>query len=201
MSASRAEQIQSRDSPLSNDWTFQFSGRASAVREIYMIRAYLLSLVLVLVAGGGFLIARSSGESMTQPIAFNHKKHIDNDLECSACHGLFQTTAHAGRPATETCMLCHETALTDSKEEEKIRSYAEQGEQIPWRRLFKLPQHVYFSHQTHVVSGQVECKSCHGSIGESTSPPSQPEIKLTMSGCINCHKTRGASTDCLACHK
>jgi hypothetical protein len=167
-----------------------------------VVRAYLLSLILLLVAGGGFLIAGSSGKSITQPIAFNHKKHVvENELECSACHGLFQTSAHAGRPTTDTCILCHETALTKSAEEEKVRQYAERGEQIPWRRLFKLPPHVYFSHQTHVVSGQVECKSCHGSIGDSTSPPSQPEIKLTMDRCIDCHKSRRVSTDCLACHK
>jgi hypothetical protein len=142
-----------RVSPLSNDSKLVLQP-ASAVREICMIRAYLLSLILLLVAGGGFLIAGSSGESITQPIAFNHKKHIDNELECSACHSLFQTSAHAGRPATETCMLCHETALTKSAEEEKVREYAERGEQIPWRRLFKLPPHVYFSHQTHVVSAK-----------------------------------------------
>ena len=147
------------------------------------------------------MIGGPSHEPITQPIAFNHRKHIDNELECSACHSLFQTSAHAGRPATDTCILCHETALTESPEEEKVREYAARGEQIPWRRLFKLPQHVYFSHQTHVVSGQVECKSCHGSIGDSTSPPSKAEIQLTMDRCIDCHKSRGASIDCLTCHK
>lgn len=166
-----------------------------------MARMHLITLLLLLVAGGGFVIARSPGESITQPIAFNHKKHIDNELECSACHSLFKTSAHAGRPATDTCMLCHETALTDSAEEEKIRQYAARGEQIPWRRLYKLPGHVYFSHQTHVASGQVECKSCHGGIADSATPPSKPEIRLTMSNCINCHKARGANIDCLACHK
>jgi hypothetical protein len=166
-----------------------------------MSRTLLLGLIITLVAGGGFIIARPSGDSVIQPIAFNHKKHIDNELECSACHNLFQTSARAGRPTTDTCILCHETALTESPEEEKVRQYAARGEQIPWRRLFKLPTHVYFSHQTHVVSGQVECKSCHGNIADGTSPPSKPEIKLTMDRCIDCHKARRASTDCLACHK
>ena len=148
------------------------------------------------------MIARSSGGSVTQPIALNHKKHVvENELECSACHSAFSNSANAGRPKTETCMLCHETALTESAEEEKIRQYAGRGEEIPWKRLYRLPEHVYFSHQTHVVAAKVECKSCHGAIGESTTPPVKPEVKLTMDDCVACHESKQVSIDCLACHK
>jgi menaquinone reductase, multiheme cytochrome c subunit len=165
-----------------------------------MSRELFLIIILILVVGGGYLIA-SPSSSVVQPIDFNHKVHVDNELECSACHQRYEHSAVSGRPKLETCMLCHETALTDSAEEEKIRQYAERGEEIPWRRLFRLPDHVYYSHQTHVVSGQIECQTCHGHIGQRTSPPPRPEVKLTMDGCIACHERRGASTDCNACHK
>jgi hypothetical protein len=166
-----------------------------------MKRITFLAALLALVAGGGFMIAGSSAEPVTQPIAFSHKKHFDIELQCSACHELFERSAHAGRPKIETCILCHESAMTESVEEEKVREYAARGEEIPWRRLFRLPDHVYFSHQTHVISGRIECKSCHGSIGESATPPTKPEISLTMSDCIACHESKRASIDCLACHK
>lgn len=164
-----------------------------------MHRTILVPLAVFVAAG--LLFAAWSRGSVVQPISFNHQKHQANGLECSACHTLYRTSGSAGRPATDTCMACHETPLTKSAEEEKIRQYAARGEEIPWRRLQRLPEHVYFSHQTHVVSAQVECKSCHGGIGQSASPPLRAEIKFEMDACIKCHESRGAATDCLACHR
>jgi len=159
-------------------------------------------MVVVVVAAGGFLLVKSSGAgSVVQPIAFNHKKHTDNDLECSACHETVQHSAVAGRPKLATCLLCHETALTQSAEEEKLRQYAQRQEEIPWQRLFTLPEHVYFSHQTHVVAGKLECQVCHGDIAQMTMPPTRAPMNLTMDNCIACHTMRQASTDCNACHR
>ncbi|MBI3950089.1 MAG: cytochrome c3 family protein [Acidobacteria bacterium] len=167
-----------------------------------MVRVLSSVVVVMLIAAGGLLLMKPSGASnVTQPIAFNHKKHMDNGLECNACHETVQHSAIAGRPKLETCLLCHETALTQSAEEEKVRQYAQRHEEIPWQRLFRLPAHVYFSHQTHVVAGKLECQVCHGDIAQTTKPPTRAVVNLTMDDCIACHTTRRASTDCNACHK
>jgi hypothetical protein len=166
-----------------------------------MNRVFLPVMALILVVGGALMFVRSSGGIIVQPISFNHKKHAENGLECAACHESFSNSAWAGRPKTETCMMCHETAMTQSPEEEKVRQYAAQGKEIPWSRLYRVPDHVYFSHQTHIVSAKIECKACHGRIGESISPPAKPDINLTMDDCIACHTMRQASTDCNACHR
>jgi len=160
-----------------------------------------VAVVLLIVAGGFLLVKPSGAGEVVQPIAFNHKKHLDSGLECSACHETVQQSAVAGRPKLATCLLCHETALTQSSEEEKLRQHAQRQEEIPWQRLFRLPSHVYFSHQTHVVAGKLECQVCHGNIAETTRPPARAVVNLTMDDCIACHTMRQASTDCNACHK
>lgn len=57
---------------------------------------------------------------------------------------------------------------------------------IPWVKIHNLPDHVYFNHSVHVVSGKVACQQCHGNIEE------MDEVKqfseLSMGWCINCHR-------------
>lgn len=168
-----------------------------------MKRIIILAVFILLAIAGIIIFVTSSGDAVTQPVAFNHKVHIENNIECSGCHETVETGAHAGRPKMETCMVCHETPMskTDAAEEEKVRQYAERSEEIPWRRLYRLPDAVFFSHRTHVVAGKVECKTCHGKIGESTTPPPRAEVSLRMSDCIDCHRSQKVTTDCLACHK
>lgn len=167
-----------------------------------MTRILFSIMMILLIAVGGLLLMKPSGAGgVVQPIAFNHKKHTDSGLECSACHETVQHAAMAGRPKLATCLLCHETALTQSAEEEKLQQYAQRQEEIPWRRLFRLPDHVYFSHRMHVVLAKLECQVCHGDIAETTKPPTRPGVNLTMDACIACHTMRQASTDCNACHK
>jgi hypothetical protein len=171
-----------------------------------MKRTVVISIVIAVVAVGTstlgvLVIARSYGRAVVQPLAFNHKKHFDQGIKCSGCHDSVETSAAAGKPRLETCMLCHETALGQTAEEEKVRQYAARGEEIRWGRLYRLPEPVFFPHQSHVVGAKIECKTCHGTIGESVSPPKRPEIKLTMKDCIACHRSSGVTTDCIACHR
>ena len=93
---------------------------------------------------------------------------------------------------------------------------------IPWVRIFKLPEYVYFAHKPHIRAG-VACQSCHGpiermrAVGAVTGqgifndlanvvglrPAPRP---LTMGWCIDCHReqnrARGtaAPLDCVVCH-
>ena len=165
----------------------------------------IFSVVAVVAVGtltlGVLVIARSYGPAVKQPLAFNHKKHLEKEVVCSGCHDTVEKLAAAGKPKLETCMLCHETPLGQTAAEEQVRQYAARGEEIRWSRLYKLPDHVFFPHQSHVVAGKIECKTCHGAIGESVSPPKRPEINLTMNDCLACHRSRGVTIDCIACHK
>jgi hypothetical protein len=135
-----------------------------------------------------------------QPIAFNHKIHAENDLECLDCHPYFQEHASSGKPSIETCSSCHEEALGESKKEKKIVEYVNSGKEVEWQRLYRVPEDVFFSHRRHVVLGNIECKICHGDIGESSKPPSKP-IRITMKNCMQCHEEKDVTNDCISCHR
>lgn len=143
------------------------------------------------------LIAFSSG--VRQPIAFNHKIHAANDLECLDCHPYYEEQASSGKPTLETCITCHEEPLGESKAERKLIEYIKSEEEIRWERLYQVPEDVYFSHRRHVVLGNIECSTCHGDIGESPQPPSKP-LKIKMKKCMKCHEEKEADNDCIACH-
>ncbi len=146
-----------------------------------------------------FIIRVLSG-GVQQPIAFNHKLHAENGLECLDCHPFFQEHASSGKPSLDVCLGCHEEALGESAEEAKLREYIESGKEVEWQRLYRVPEDVFFSHRRHVVIGGIECQTCHGDIGESVHPPKKP-IELTMKRCMRCHEKRKADNDCIACHR
>ena len=104
-----------------------------------MKRAGLFAGLILISLASAPLVARWSTVTVFQPIPFNHRKHAENGLECSACHQLYETSARAGRPENATCLLCHETALTNTPEEQSLRRYTAQKEEVPWRRLTVLP--------------------------------------------------------------
>ena len=55
-----------------------------------------------------------------------------------------------------------------------------------WVKIHNLPDHVYFNHSLHVVSGKVQCQQCHGNIEEMDEV--KQEAELSMGWCINCHR-------------
>ncbi len=145
-------------------------------------------------------ITFSQGFKTGQPISFNHKKHVEQGLQCDTCHPFFKTQTFSGLPRMTTCLECHKEPITQGPEEEKIRKFHQKGEEIPWKRLYQQPDHVFFSHRRHVVLGKMECKSCHGDIGQSEKPPSKPWVNMSMSWCMDCHAKSKVTNDCLACH-
>lgn len=154
----------------------------------------ILSIFIVIVALG------SLSGGVKQPIVFNHKIHAENGLECLDCHQLFEKYASSGRPSLETCSTCHEEPLGEGKEEAKLIEYVKSGKEIVWQRLYRVPEDVFFSHRRHVAIAGIECQVCHGSIGESSQPPSKP-LKITMEKCMKCHNEKKADNDCIACHR
>ena len=57
---------------------------------------------------------------------------------------------------------------------------------IPWVKIHNLPDHVYFNHSLHVVSGKVACQRCHGNIEEMDEVYQYGD--LSMGWCVNCHR-------------
>ena len=133
-----------------------------------------------------------------QPIAFPHERHTENDIDCAFCHEQFDRHAFAGMPRTETCAACHEAMPQDDPEIQKLMGYIEREEQIPWVRLYQVPQYTYFTHKWH-VRADLSCDECHGDIGNSVR--AVRHINIEMAWCLDCHEQRQAPVDCLTCHK
>jgi len=165
-----------------------------------MKRTFLILFILIFAEVGSITVF-SFSTAPVQPIKYSHKAHLDQGLECDECHIYVKTQTFASIPKISQCLECHEDAITESEEEEKIRTIAAQGGELKWERVFRLPSHVYFSHRRHVVAGEIECISCHGDMGALTEPPKKPLKTLVMEDCIDCHKKRNAKWDCMDCHK
>jgi len=137
-----------------------------------------------------------------QPLAFNHKLHIEQDMACTDCHAQVERGPHATFPRVKTCLLCHEEPQGEHPHEPRIRAYAEQGLEIPWIQVNRLPGHVYFSHEAHVRYAGMSCADCHGDMERREEPVTEVQIgHLDMDRCVSCHEQNNASSDCLRCHK
>lgn len=151
--------------------------------------------------GGYVFHPHNPNASSAQPIAFNHAKHIENGMTCTDCHLGVESQAKATFPTLATCLTCHEAALTQSGEEEKIRRLAAAGKEPAWIQITRMPAHVYFSHRRHVQLAKLECATCHGPMEKTSAPPTRPFRELDMETCIGCHQQKQARTDCNDCHR
>lgn len=157
----------------------------------------LVAAISVLLIGSGLAAAAA------QPIAFNHKAHVSQGLDCSTCHRYVREQAFATLPTLETCLMCHSTKVSDNPEEAKIREFAAKKEPLKWVRLYRLSPDAaaYFSHRRHVTLGKVECATCHGPMAERTTPPAKALVSFSMDFCIDCHEQKKVATTCVNCHR
>ncbi len=72
--------------------------------------------------------------------------------------------------------------------------------ELPWVQINTVPANVYFSHTAHVRYAGVTCTRCQTDVNGLRTPPTSVRV-VSMSECLACHAERGASTDCLTCHK
>lgn len=148
------------------------------------------------------IIGCSEQKKITQPIAYNHNKHIEEvGLSCFDCHAQVQTHQKASIPNIQYCRNCHEEAMTDSKEEEKLVGYIKNDRAIPWIQVHRVPDHAYFSHRRHVTIGKIACQDCHGDVNKMTLPFTKPHTPIKMKFCVRCHESKRVTTDCAACHR
>jgi hypothetical protein len=145
-----------------------------------------------------FPILRS--ESVDQPIRFNHIHHKEvARLNCFFCHPYVSEHRVAGIPNIELCRVCHSSdAISKRPEALKVVEYVKAGRTIPWNRMYELPKFVVFPHWIH-IKNKIDCSTCHGMTGVSDIPVRMVD-RMYMEWCVDCHKKRGADTDCYTCH-
>jgi hypothetical protein len=164
------------------------------------MRKYVFgAVVLILLAASAALAFRQS-PVVPQPVAFPHKTHAANQMECLTCHTNADRSIAATFPSVTDCMVCHENIKTDSPEIKKLAAYAAQNEEPPWVRVygFEPEADLYFTHKRHVKAG-VDCSTCHGDMANAIEMRQQ--VHWTMGKCIDCHREKKVSVDCLTCHK
>jgi hypothetical protein len=134
-----------------------------------------------------------------QPIAYSHKVHLANGMECANCHTNVEKGAIAGIPSITLCMTCHQVVATDKPEIKKMAALLARGEDIAWQRVYDYSPaaHVKFIHAPH-VRAKVECITCHGDMRQRT--VAMRTVDMTMGFCIDCHKLKKVSVECQTCH-
>jgi hypothetical protein len=161
------------------------------------------SFLLFFAASASLLAIRRnrSARRARQPISFNHQKHVkDLELPCSTCHEFFEKETFSGLPSAEVCASCHLEPQGKSEEEKKLVRLLQRGASLDWKPLFRQPAHVFYSHRRHVMAAKLDCGVCHGGIAQTREPPLRVRT-LRMKDCLDCHRRRGVSMDCTACHR
>lgn len=142
----------------------------------------------------------SSDRRPKQPIEFSHRIHAgDNQIPCLYCHIFAERSRVSGVPNVKRCMGCHVVIKTDSPEIQKLASYWDKKEPVPWVKVHNLPDYVYFPHKRHIKAGR-QCKDCHGDIASMDRVRRVSSLK--MGWCLNCHGRYNVKngSDCWTCH-
>lgn len=172
---------------------------------------FLIGLMGAL-AVGWFLFPALLFSEKQQPIAFNHKAHVENaGMACEDCHSYRENGSFAGLPTTEQCAECHMDVTGGETPAEKeidrfVTEYVQTGKQVEWLVTQYQPDNVYFSHIAH---DGFACTECHPDVGNSEVAPSFYRNRITgyskntmkMWQCERCHAQLETSNGCQVCHK
>ncbi len=139
-----------------------------------------------------------AAESKPQPIPYSHKTHVALGLKCVECHTMPAPGELATFPKEAKCMSCHVAVKTDSPAIQKLAEFHKQQKAVPWVRVYKIPEYVYFSHRVHYKDGKVACEMCHGPVAERD--VLTREKSNNMAECMFCHDERRISIACNFCH-
>jgi hypothetical protein len=156
-------------------------------------RLFALAALLLLLGGAYslYLLNRSPywtnvGVTLNQPVPFSHLHHAGElGIDCRFCHATVATSAYAGMPDTQTCMICHSQVWKDAPMLAPIRQSYLENKPIAWNRVAEMPGFVYFDHSIHISKG-VGCSSCHGRIDEM--PITWKSTDMEMQWCLSCHR-------------
>ncbi|MBZ5639488.1 MAG: cytochrome c family protein [Acidobacteriia bacterium] len=157
------------------------------------------SAMILAVAASTAAATASSRSAPVQPIPFSHRLHAGtNGIGCLSCHTYAEHSPIAGIPSMARCFGCHKFVAKDKPDVKAVVDAYHEGRALEWARVYRLPDHVFFSHQKHVAAG-LACQKCHGEVQQMDAVRlAQP---LLMGWCLDCHTERHAPTTCLTCHK
>jgi len=102
-------------------------------------------------------------------------------------------------PATAMCMTCHRAVAVDRPSIRTLASFADAEKPVPWVRVYRLPDYVFWKHSTH-LRPDIGCLDCHGPVGDRDVIAEETNI-TTMEGCVACHDKRQVFIDCGDCHE
>jgi hypothetical protein len=134
-----------------------------------------------------------------QPLPYSHRQHIEQGLECRECHVNPDDGEMMTFPSNETCSSCHATLPGGSPALDRTKTMTASATPVPWVRVYKLADYVYWSHGTHLSAG-IACTTCHGPVQERDVIAVETNI-TTKRGCVTCHETRQVFMDCGDCHE
>ncbi|MDC0357933.1 cytochrome c family protein [Oligoflexia bacterium] len=126
------------------------------------------------------------GFAPKQPIPFSHKVHAGtNKIQCLYCHSGATKSRYAGYPPVESCFNCHRAAKAGTDTIRELARIFENGTALEWKRVHRLPDHVYFDHRPHVNNG-IDCTACHGDV--KNMELLEQNMSMRMGNCLNCHR-------------
>lgn len=165
-------------------------------RATTLLRVALLSGAVAPFAAIGLLLylvrspfGTARAEPVPQPVEFDHRHHAGDDaIDCRYCHSTVEKSSTAGYPSTATCLRCHSQIWNRSALLDPVRAAYFENRAIPWRRVYQLPDFVFFDHSIHVNKG-VGCIECHGRVDLMAAV--WQVGPLTMSWCLDCHRDPG----------
>jgi Cytochrome c7 and related cytochrome c len=145
-------------------------------------------------------VASSDSADATPRIsfAFNHKTHAALHLECAFCHQGSVTADHAGFPAQQTCMACHQQIAKGNPAIAKLAGFPPDARVVPEKPVYLLPDFVNFSHSRHHAAA-IDCTFCHGDVWQMETV--EPHLAMRMKACVDCHRTKQAPVACNTCHE
>ncbi len=150
--------------------------QSKGLPTLFFFIGFIISLVVGWVVFPAILYS-----SKKQPVDFNHVIHMELvDNGCESCHFFREDGTFSGAPRLAQCVDCHEDIQTESENEKVfVETYVSNGIEVPWYIYAKQPDCVFFSHAAHVKLANMDCVTCHGHIGESTSLREYEENVLT----------------------
>jgi len=219
---------QSRKTSVDGDNNNAGGGEETASKgSLVVFLSFLVGLGLALLVGWVVYPALLYSEK-EQPVQFNHELHNYEVYNgCESCHYFREDGTFSGVPTLNECIDCHEYPIGGSEAELTfVDEYVAKNKEVPWLVYSRQPDCVFFSHAAHVKEAGMDCVSCHGHIGTSTSLKTYQENRMTgysrdiwgedltgifkknpwdsmkMDDCARCHeKETGSKGACFQCHK
>jgi len=143
---------------------------------LFFIVGLVASLIL-----GWVIFPKLLYSQKRQPFDFNHQLHSELvDEGCESCHFFREDGSYAGVPKLAQCAGCHEDVQGETEDEAIfVNDYVVPGREVPWLVYSRQPDCVFFSHAAHVKAGGMDCKTCHGDVGQSTTLKVYEENRIT----------------------